>query len=106
MISMYHMIPMYHMISYRQQRLRCGFPPRELHAPSDSSQPLNLANGDRVLVDIISDQSEQPQKGQELEAAAQDDSSSQSVSSESEEATASECTKWCVLNRIKQLVVM
>ena len=48
---------------YRQQRLQCGFPPRELYHPSDSSQPLNLANGDRVLVDLISDQSEQPQKG-------------------------------------------
>ena len=80
------------MILYRQQRLRCGFPPRELHAPSDISQPLNLANGDRVLVDIIPDQSEQPQKGEELEAAAQEDSSSHSTSSESEEAAISEFT--------------
>ena len=75
---------------YRQQRLRCGFPPRELHAPSDSSQPLNLANGDRVLVDIISDQSEQPQKREELEAAPQEDNSSYLSPSESEDAAASE----------------
>ena len=28
------------------QRLHCGFPPRGLHPPSDSSQPLHLTNGD------------------------------------------------------------
>ena len=76
---------------YRQQRLRCGFPPKELHAPNDTSQPLNLANGDRVLVDILSDQSEQPQKGEELETATQGESSSSSsltTFTESEEAVA------------------
>ena len=83
------MIPSYDL--HRQQKLRCGFPPKELHPPTDVSQPLNLANGDRVLVDVISDQSEQPQKGEELEAIAQEESSSHSTSSESEElATASE----------------
>ena len=84
---MYHMIPLISHDLCRQQRLRCGFPPRELHAPSDSSQPLNLANGDRVLVDIISDQSEQPQRREELESTAQEDNS-QSTFSESEEVAA------------------
>lgn len=80
---------MHHMIHHRLQRLRCGFPPRELHPPSDASQPLNLANGDRVLVDIISDQSEQPSKREELEATAQDEST-QSNSSDSEEIATGE----------------
>ena len=88
---MYHMIYTSHDL-YRQQRLRCGFPPRELHAPSDTSQPLNLANGDRVLVDVISDQSEQPQKGEELEAAAQENTSSHSTASEAEELAISKFT--------------
>ena len=86
---------------HRQQKLRCGFPPRELHPPTDTSQPLNLASGDKILVDIISDQSEQPQKREELEAAPQEDSSSHSTSSESEEAAASEfIVMLCELNRI------
>ena len=29
----------------QHQRLHCGFPSRGLHPPSDSSQPLNLTNG-------------------------------------------------------------
>ena len=81
------MIYMYHVISIGN-RLRCCFPPRELYPPNVSSQPLNLANGDRVLLDIVSDQSEQPQKGEELETAAQGESSNQLTSSESEEAAA------------------
>ena len=56
-----------------------------MHAPSDINQPLNLANGDRVLVDIVSDQSEQPQKGEELETAAQEDTSTHSTTNEAEE---------------------
>ena len=84
---MYVSRDLYHMI-YRQQKLRCGFPPRELHPPSDSSQPLNLANGDRVLVDVISDQSVQPEKGEELESVPQEESSSQSTLSESEDVAA------------------
>ena len=74
-----------------------------LHAPSDSSQPLNLANGDRILVDIISDQSEQPQKGEELEATPQEDNSSHSSPSESEEAAASKLL-WCVLYRNPSII--
>lgn len=40
-------------IPLERQKLRSGFPPRELHPPSDPSQPVALANGERVSVDIL-----------------------------------------------------
>jgi len=80
---------------HRRQRLRCGFPPKQLHPPSDPTQPLNLANGDRVLVDVIPDELEQAEKGVELKAALIDENSSQSTSSEAEEVATSKC--WSLL---------
>lgn len=36
-----------------RQKLRSGFPPRELQPPADPQQPVDLANGEKVSVDII-----------------------------------------------------
>lgn len=36
-----------------RQKIRSGFPPRELHPPSDPTQPVNLENGEKVSVDIL-----------------------------------------------------
>jgi len=36
-----------------RQKLRSGFPPRELVAPSDPTLPVALANGDKVSLDIL-----------------------------------------------------
>ena len=33
--------------------MRSGFPPRELVPPSDPSLPVDLANGEKVSVDIL-----------------------------------------------------
>ena len=35
------------------QKLRLGFPPRELRPPSDPTQPVDLANGEKISVDMI-----------------------------------------------------
>ena len=46
--------PSHRSIPPEKQRLRSGFPPRELKPPSeDPSLPVNLANGERVSVDVI-----------------------------------------------------
>ena len=37
-----------------QQRLRWGFPPRELRPSSDPTHPVELTNGERVSVDVVS----------------------------------------------------
>ncbi len=42
-----------HRIPLERQKLRSGFPPRELHPPSDPSQPVALVNGEKVSVDIL-----------------------------------------------------
>ncbi len=42
------------------QRLRSGFPPKELKPGPDPTQPLELANGERVSVDIIERKVESP----------------------------------------------
>ena len=36
-----------------RQKLRLGFPPRELVAPSDPAAPVALANGDKVSLEIL-----------------------------------------------------
>ena len=36
-----------------RQKIRSGFPPRELHPPSDPTQPVDLENGEKVSVDIL-----------------------------------------------------
>ena len=61
---------------------------KQLYPPSDCNQPLNLTNGDRVLVDHIPDQSEQPRKGEELVSVPQKESHTQSTLSESEDVAA------------------
>ena len=35
------------------QRLRAGFPPKELKPGGDPSLPVQLANGERVQVDVV-----------------------------------------------------
>ena len=46
--------PSHGSIPPEKQRLRSGFPPRELKPPSDDpSLPVELANGERVSVDVI-----------------------------------------------------
>ena len=35
------------------QRLRAGFPPKELKPGADPSVPVQLANGERVQVDVV-----------------------------------------------------
>ena len=40
------------------QRLRAGFPPKELKAGSEPNLPVQLANGERVQVDIVNVQKE------------------------------------------------
>ena len=35
------------------QRLRAGFPPKELKAGADPNAPVQLANGERVQVDVV-----------------------------------------------------
>ena len=39
-------------IPVEQQRLRWGFPPKELR-PSDPTHPVELTNGERVSVDVV-----------------------------------------------------
>ena len=36
-----------------QQRLRWGFPPRELRPSADPTHPVELTNGERVSVDVV-----------------------------------------------------
>lgn len=36
-----------------QQRLRWGFPPKELRPSSDPTHPVELTNGERVSVDVV-----------------------------------------------------
>ena len=40
-------------IPAEQQRLRWGFPPRELRPSVDPTHPVELANGERVSVDVV-----------------------------------------------------
>ena len=40
-------------IPAEQQRLRWGFPPRELRPSVDTTHPVELANGERVSVDVV-----------------------------------------------------
>ena len=40
-------------IPVERQKLRSGFPPRELHCPEDPTQPVALVNGEKVSVDIL-----------------------------------------------------
>ncbi|XP_013409530.1 deubiquitinating protein VCIP135 [Lingula anatina] len=49
------------------QRIRYGFPPRELHPPEDGKEeePLPLQHGDRVTVEILKDDNEKD-KGDEI----------------------------------------
>ena len=35
------------------QRLRAGFPPKELKPGADPNVPVQLANGERVQVDVV-----------------------------------------------------
>ena len=45
---------MYHVrVSPVNQRLRAGFPPKELKPGNDPNLPVQLANGERVQVDVI-----------------------------------------------------
>lgn len=43
--------------SYRippeRQKLRSGFPPRELLPPADPTHPVNLTNGEKVSVEVL-----------------------------------------------------
>lgn len=36
-----------------QQRLRWGFPPKELRPSADPTHPVELTNGERVSVDVV-----------------------------------------------------
>ena len=40
------------------QRLRAGFPPKELKPGSEPDLPVQLANGERVQVDVVNIQKE------------------------------------------------
>ena len=40
-------------IPAEQQRLRRGFPPRELRPSEDPTHPVELTNGERVSVDVV-----------------------------------------------------
>ena len=40
-------------IPRQRQKLRSGFPPRELLPPVDPTQPVELHNGEKVSVDIL-----------------------------------------------------
>lgn len=40
-------------VPVERQKLRSGFPPRELHPPEDPTQPVALVNGEKVSVDIL-----------------------------------------------------
>ena len=47
-------VTMYHVrVSPVNQRLRAGFPPKELKPGNDPNLPVQLANGERVQVDVI-----------------------------------------------------
>ena len=35
------------------QRLRTGFPPKELKSGADPNEPVQLANGERVQVEVV-----------------------------------------------------
>ena len=41
------------------QRLRAGFPPKELKPSADPNLPVQLANGERVQVDVVNIQPKQ-----------------------------------------------
>ena len=43
------------------QRLRAGFPPKELKPGADPSVPVQLANGERVQVDVVNVQPKEDQ---------------------------------------------
>ena len=47
-------------IPAERQRLRSGFPPKELKPGSDPAHPLELTNGERVSVDIIETKQDTP----------------------------------------------
>lgn len=40
-------------IPAEQQRLRWGFPPKELRPSTDPTHPVELTNGERVSVDVM-----------------------------------------------------
>ena len=46
-------------VAPQRQRIKHGFPPRELVAPSEDKQdePLPIQHGDRLTVEILPDQS-------------------------------------------------
>lgn len=51
-VGSYHMVFLSRIPRHRQ-KLRSGFPPRELHPPLDVTQPVKLDNGEKVSVDIL-----------------------------------------------------
>lgn len=65
------------------QKLRSGFPPRELCPPSDPSQPVSLANGDKVSVEKLPD----PMAAETKELASSTSGSTQLQTAVSEEQT-------------------
>ncbi len=52
-IIIINIILSYSSIPASRQKLRSGFPPRELLPPDDPTRPLDLANGEKVSVDVI-----------------------------------------------------